>query len=59
MASWYYEDRLKHRCAGECAAMVRLTTLDVVLKDLVRPVSVMKIDIEGLEFQALKGASAF
>lgn len=56
-----YEERLTHAYVGAfvkahgCAAVVSTTTIDELIgDDLV--VSTMKVDIEGLEYQALRGA---
>jgi FkbM family methyltransferase len=55
-------DLADDRCMGHLAAVgslrVRTVTLDgMVLKRLIRPPNLMKIDIEGAEFGCLQGAS--
>ena len=53
---------MKHKFAGECVARVELSTLDIVLAAFDgelgrhRPVGFVKLDIEGFELPALRGA---
>jgi FkbM family methyltransferase len=51
------EDRMKHRYAGECVNIIKMTTIDAILQNLDTPISVAKVDVEGFELLALKGAN--